>query len=183
MFIVFLWYILSPSSSAIYPFIHSVAYLCRHPLCHPLWCTTLSPTLMYHSVTHSDVPWVDLFLFQTWFAASDLGWVVGHSYIVYAPLFHCNTTVLYEVTHHTASVTLDTQTKYINSLIQTWLYCLTLQYDNMWLNCLAKDEKTFLLVFLPITDAIKFTNSKSDKQKFKLVTYTPDKHTDSTMHF
>ncbi|KAK2189900.1 hypothetical protein NP493_94g02044 [Ridgeia piscesae] len=33
---------------------------------------------------------------ETWFAASDLGWVVGHSYIVYAPLFHCNTTVLYE---------------------------------------------------------------------------------------
>ena len=35
-------------------------------------------------------------LFQTWFAASDLGWVVGHSYIVYAPLLHGNTTVLYE---------------------------------------------------------------------------------------
>jgi len=33
---------------------------------------------------------------ETWFAASDLGWVVGHSYITYAPLLHCNTTVLYE---------------------------------------------------------------------------------------
>jgi propionyl-CoA synthetase len=33
---------------------------------------------------------------ETWFAGSDLGWVVGHSYIVYAPLLHCNTTVLYE---------------------------------------------------------------------------------------
>jgi propionyl-CoA synthetase len=33
---------------------------------------------------------------ETWFAASDLGWVVGHSYIAYAPLLHCNTTVLYE---------------------------------------------------------------------------------------
>ena len=28
--------------------------------------------------------------------ASDVGWVVGHSYIVYAPLFNGNTTVLYE---------------------------------------------------------------------------------------
>ena len=31
-----------------------------------------------------------------YWAASDLGWVVGHSYIVYGPLFHGNTTVLYE---------------------------------------------------------------------------------------
>ena len=29
-------------------------------------------------------------------AASDVGWVVGHSYIVYGPLFHGCTTVLYE---------------------------------------------------------------------------------------
>ncbi|RDU72408.1 propionyl-CoA synthetase [Helicobacter aurati] len=29
-------------------------------------------------------------------AASDVGWVVGHSYIVYAPLFNGSTTVLYE---------------------------------------------------------------------------------------
>ena len=29
-------------------------------------------------------------------AASDVGWVVGHSYIVYAPLFNGNTTILYE---------------------------------------------------------------------------------------
>ena len=33
---------------------------------------------------------------ETFWAASDLGWAVGHSYIVYAPLFHGNTTVLYE---------------------------------------------------------------------------------------
>jgi len=33
---------------------------------------------------------------EAWFASSDLGWVVGHSYIAYAPLLHCNTTVLYE---------------------------------------------------------------------------------------
>ena len=29
-------------------------------------------------------------------AASDIGWVVGHSYIVYAPLFYGCTTILYE---------------------------------------------------------------------------------------
>jgi propionyl-CoA synthetase len=33
---------------------------------------------------------------EVFWAASDLGWVVGHSYIVYGPLFHGNTTVLYE---------------------------------------------------------------------------------------
>ncbi|PIK33879.1 putative acyl-CoA synthetase short-chain family member 3, mitochondrial isoform X2 [Apostichopus japonicus] len=33
---------------------------------------------------------------EVWWAASDLGWVVGHSYICYAPLLHRNTTVLYE---------------------------------------------------------------------------------------
>jgi propionyl-CoA synthetase len=33
---------------------------------------------------------------EVYWAASDVGWVVGHSYIVYAPLFAGNTTVLYE---------------------------------------------------------------------------------------
>eukprot|EP00062_Callorhinchus_milii_P018020 gi/632971033/ref/XP_007901973.1/ PREDICTED: acyl-CoA synthetase short-chain family member 3, mitochondrial isoform X1 [Callorhinchus milii] len=33
---------------------------------------------------------------EVWLTASDLGWVVGHSYICYAPLLHGNTTVLYE---------------------------------------------------------------------------------------
>ncbi len=33
---------------------------------------------------------------EVYWAASDLGWTVGHSYIVYAPLFNGNTTVLYE---------------------------------------------------------------------------------------
>ena len=33
---------------------------------------------------------------DVYWAASDIGWVVGHSYIVYAPLFHGCTTVLYE---------------------------------------------------------------------------------------
>ncbi len=33
---------------------------------------------------------------DVFWAASDVGWVVGHSYIVYGPLFHGCTTVLYE---------------------------------------------------------------------------------------
>ena len=33
---------------------------------------------------------------DVWFTASDVGWVVGHSYIVYAPLLTGATTVLYE---------------------------------------------------------------------------------------
>ena len=33
---------------------------------------------------------------EVWWCASDIGWVVGHSYIVYAPLFHGATSVMYE---------------------------------------------------------------------------------------
>jgi propionyl-CoA synthetase len=33
---------------------------------------------------------------EVFWAASDVGWVVGHSYIVYAPLIHGCTTILYE---------------------------------------------------------------------------------------
>jgi propionyl-CoA synthetase len=33
---------------------------------------------------------------EAFWAASDIGWVVGHSYIVYAPLLHGATTILYE---------------------------------------------------------------------------------------
>jgi propionyl-CoA synthetase len=33
---------------------------------------------------------------ETFWAASDIGWVVGHSYIVYGPLLNGNTTILYE---------------------------------------------------------------------------------------
>ncbi len=33
---------------------------------------------------------------DVWWAASDVGWVVGHSYIVYAPLLYGATTILYE---------------------------------------------------------------------------------------
>src|SRR5204863_3788165 len=33
---------------------------------------------------------------ETFWAASDVGWVVGHSYIVYAPLLHGATAILFE---------------------------------------------------------------------------------------
>ncbi|MCL4129602.1 UNVERIFIED_CONTAM: hypothetical protein GTU68_050729, partial [Idotea baltica] len=33
---------------------------------------------------------------DVWWAASDFGWVVGHSYICYAPLLNGNTTIIYE---------------------------------------------------------------------------------------
>ena len=33
---------------------------------------------------------------ETYWAASDVGWVVGHSYIVYGPLLNRNTTILFE---------------------------------------------------------------------------------------
>ncbi|MFK8075801.1 MAG: propionyl-CoA synthetase [Granulosicoccus sp.] len=33
---------------------------------------------------------------DVYWAASDIGWVVGHSYIIYGPLFHGCTTVMYE---------------------------------------------------------------------------------------
>jgi len=33
---------------------------------------------------------------DVWWTASDVGWVVGHSYIIYAPLLHGATTIMYE---------------------------------------------------------------------------------------
>src|SRR6201988_1185071 len=33
---------------------------------------------------------------EVWWSGSDVGWVVGHSYIVYAPLFHGCPSILYE---------------------------------------------------------------------------------------
>ncbi len=33
---------------------------------------------------------------EVWWAASDVGWVVGHSYIVYGPLLHGATSILFE---------------------------------------------------------------------------------------
>lgn len=47
--------------------------------------------MKYSMKTVYDVEQDDVF-----WAASDVGWVVGHSYIVYAPLIHGCTTILYE---------------------------------------------------------------------------------------
>ncbi len=33
---------------------------------------------------------------DVWWAASDLGWIVGHEYICYSPLLGGNTSVVYE---------------------------------------------------------------------------------------
>jgi len=33
---------------------------------------------------------------ETWWSTSDIGWIVGHSYIVYAPLMAGATTIAYE---------------------------------------------------------------------------------------
>ena len=33
---------------------------------------------------------------EVWWCASDIGWVVGHSYIVYGPLIHGATSIMYE---------------------------------------------------------------------------------------
>ncbi|MEL7448216.1 MAG: propionyl-CoA synthetase [Pseudomonadota bacterium] len=50
-------------------------------------CVALTWTMRnIYGVQPGDVYW----------AASDIGWVVGHSYIVYGPLFNGNTTVLFE---------------------------------------------------------------------------------------
>ncbi|WP_298505871.1 acetate--CoA ligase [uncultured Maribacter sp.] len=51
------------------------------------YATALKFSMQYvYGVDQGDVYW----------AASDVGWVVGHSYIVYAPLLHRNTTILFE---------------------------------------------------------------------------------------
>ena len=33
---------------------------------------------------------------DTFFAASDIGWVVGHSFIVYGPMIRCGTSIIFE---------------------------------------------------------------------------------------
>lgn len=33
---------------------------------------------------------------ESWFAGSDMGWVVGHSFIVYGPLLNRNSTIIFE---------------------------------------------------------------------------------------
>lgn len=51
------------------------------------YATALKFSMKYiYGINEGDVYW----------AASDVGWVVGHSYIVYAPLINRNTTILFE---------------------------------------------------------------------------------------
>ena len=51
------------------------------------YATALKFSMKYvYGVNPGDVYW----------AASDVGWVVGHSYIVYGPLLNRNTTILFE---------------------------------------------------------------------------------------
>ena len=50
--------------------------------------------LVHVSVTHK---WIfDIHDDTVWWCAADIGWVTGHSYIVYGPLANCTTGVLYE---------------------------------------------------------------------------------------
>uniref|UniRef100_A0A674AMH7 Acyl-CoA synthetase short-chain family member 3, mitochondrial n=1 Tax=Salmo trutta TaxID=8032 RepID=A0A674AMH7_SALTR len=63
------------------------------PASHPLYVLYTSGTTGTPKVQGVKSHWE---LTSVWWAASDLGWVVGHSYICYAPLLHGNTTILYE---------------------------------------------------------------------------------------
>jgi acetyl-CoA synthetase len=65
--------------------------------------TTAKPKLAIHTqggyqvYIHSMGKWVfDLKPTDVWWSTSDIGWVVGHSYIVYAPLLAGATTIAYE---------------------------------------------------------------------------------------
>jgi acetyl-CoA synthetase len=65
--------------------------------------TTAKPKLAIHThggyqvFIHSMGRWVfDLKPTDVWWSTSDIGWVVGHSYIVYAPLIAGATTLAYE---------------------------------------------------------------------------------------
>ncbi len=50
--------------------------------------------LTYVAVTHR---WIfDIHDDDVYWCAADIGWVTGHSYIVYGPLANCTTSVLYE---------------------------------------------------------------------------------------
>ena len=52
--------------------------------------------LVYASFTHQQI--FDIHPGDVWFCAADVGWVTGHSYIVYGPLTNGCTTVMFEST-------------------------------------------------------------------------------------
>ena len=57
-------------------------------------CTRPAGYLLHASVTHK---WIfDIHDDTVWWCAADIGWVTGHSYIVYGPLNNGTTSVLYE---------------------------------------------------------------------------------------
>lgn len=85
-------------------------------------------------------------LIQVWWAASDLGWVVGHSYICYAPLLHGNSTILYEVcsfssrqaSKETSEIMQTTQNKsglHNKLLTAVFRYVHKLDQDNVMYSC------------------------------------------------
>ena len=65
--------------------------------------TTATPKLAIHTHggyqvhIHSMGKWLfDLKPTDVWWSTSDIGWIVGHSYIVYAPLIAGATTIAFE---------------------------------------------------------------------------------------
>ena len=55
---------------------------------------TTAGYLLQAAVTHK---WIfDIHDDTVWWCAADIGWVTGHSYIVYGPLANATTSILYE---------------------------------------------------------------------------------------
>jgi acetyl-CoA synthetase len=58
---------------------------------------TVQPHGSYPVYVYGMGKWVyDMKPTDIWFSTSDVGWIVGHSYVVYGPLLHGCTTIMYE---------------------------------------------------------------------------------------
>lgn len=79
---------------------------------------------------------------KVWWSASDLGWVVGHSYICYAPLLNGNTTIVYEVSLTKSYTHIDFYSWKINECLMT-IFSLRIfkKYENAGFH-------TFLLLIM-----------------------------------